>query len=715
MFWVLIKKELKEQFPDSLNGLFWSFLLIAFFLRILDGVYHESHFGWTATSIPLAVANHGYLQWFSYLSYGTGAMLGLMMLLVWKKEANHWQFLRHFPLTLGQIFLGKAVAGILLFSLVVLCPYAFLVLWSCFLGNYPAPWRFEYLYPAGIICLESLFLFLGILFSAFLLTQRWKNFQMLAFCGIVPFFYGSFVAEKKSTSLICLLVGFLLLFWTAYSTFSSANAKRNRKLPSLILFLFGSTALFFLLQTLLITPSKQTKKITHVFFEAKQDKTFSQMERAFRISEPFRQAAYLKSVEAKKRIQLHNRDSIFLQSFVWQNTSHYLEASRSPEWGQYSIQNVSPNLVQLIPDSPLINLYLLHQEKIIALYDWETRQPLGYLGRNGFFQDKTAVQSFATQRLFKVESQWKDNSQLLLLTDEGLFRIHLKLQPYVSKDILLERLQSFTIDPLYLGEIYSWTTTAISSTWKYHRQLELTPKDFVGEVFRSKEHIFMYQRATGKIVLSFKVPEKLAQEKCLHLVFLEKDRLGLIAEKQTNSSPDATEAYLYKINPEGHILWEDFRSFPMEASRFSSNTLSRENLMFGITPFSLVVLCVYLQLEGYPMGSALLSLEQDFFLFLGILLGINAFLGLLGCAVLFRCRNIALSAKLAWVLFVLVGGIPALGIVFLLFLQEKRLPCPSCHQKFSLSLSHCPYCTQPWPKAEPQAWDLIYSNTGELI
>jgi len=216
----LIKKELRENLPLALIGLL-------LFLLLLAHGYHQSRtmldyllLNISAQPSSLQPLLSNLLLKEAVLFCGLfGAVLGWMQT---RNEAHRdlWAYLVHRPVTRHDIFLGKTIAGLVLYGVSAGLPLAGLVVVVWLPGHVAAPFEWPMALPLLEIFLAGLAgYFAGVLTG--LRLARWYASRGLGVGWGIAAFGGIFTCPQyyQSLTLIGFAVGVLgLAVWGAYQT-----------------------------------------------------------------------------------------------------------------------------------------------------------------------------------------------------------------------------------------------------------------------------------------------------------------------------------------------------------------------------------------------------------------------------------------------------------------------------------------------------------------
>jgi ABC-type transport system involved in multi-copper enzyme maturation permease subunit len=148
----LIRKELRENLILTVLGLV--VLVLFILLRYRDYTWSLEHTYLGSDAQPLM--SREFVDFIHFFCAVFGGILGWMQ--VWnERHRDLWAFLVHRPLTRTQLFLGKCLAGLLIYFLMPGLPLLGCVIWVAQPGHVAAPFEWQMVQPlttaflAGIV------------------------------------------------------------------------------------------------------------------------------------------------------------------------------------------------------------------------------------------------------------------------------------------------------------------------------------------------------------------------------------------------------------------------------------------------------------------------------------------------------------------------------------------------------------------------------------
>ncbi len=164
----LLFKEARENVVAAALGLVIYALLLA-------AQYREYVTGFPQLSQPLAESSFAWsTQWFCIIF---GAVLGWLQIHN-ERRPDLWAFLLHRPMTRTQIFLGKTLAGLAIYAIVVGAPLLVFIAWALWPGNVAAPFEWALLRPLAILLLAGVVFYFGGMLTG-LRQARWYGSRAL--------------------------------------------------------------------------------------------------------------------------------------------------------------------------------------------------------------------------------------------------------------------------------------------------------------------------------------------------------------------------------------------------------------------------------------------------------------------------------------------------------------------------------------------------------
>lgn len=211
IFW----KELRENAKWAALGLVVISLGLAYaWARTTDPQEYYSSFQGILAPAVLMVTTLG--------SAIVGGALGLLQI-VPEQARDRWAFLVHRPTSLGAIFRGKALAGVLLYLAATLPPFLVLAWWASRPGAYAGPfdWAMTYAGLSDIFC-GLIFYFAGLLTAV--RPGKWWGSRALAIPAAISFLLESMKGEHFPSTMLWSLAA-LALFAVAAGTSFVANGE----------------------------------------------------------------------------------------------------------------------------------------------------------------------------------------------------------------------------------------------------------------------------------------------------------------------------------------------------------------------------------------------------------------------------------------------------------------------------------------------------------
>src|ERR1017187_4693524 len=196
----LVRKELRENVRLAALGLVVHTLMLV-------QQYREYVAAPTNMSQPLT--NPGILWSAAWFCGIFGAVLGWLQIHN-ERRPDLWAFLIHRPMTRTGIFLGKVMAGLGLYALVVGLPLLCFIVWARLPGHVAAPFEIAMLRPVAVYVLAGiLYYFAGML--ADLRQARWYASRVLGVGVAVVVSLLVSLSPALWQSLLLILIGAAIL------------------------------------------------------------------------------------------------------------------------------------------------------------------------------------------------------------------------------------------------------------------------------------------------------------------------------------------------------------------------------------------------------------------------------------------------------------------------------------------------------------------------
>ncbi|MGO8838938.1 MAG: ABC transporter permease [Limisphaerales bacterium] len=232
----LILKELRENVKLALLGLGILALMLALNAhsystdlknlgetRDYQQIYLQKYLPWQ----PLV--SSGFLTLTGFFCAIFGAVLGWFQIHN-DRHRDLWAFLIHRPITRTGIFLGKTIAGLMLYVLATGLPLAGFVAWVLVPGHVAAPFEWAMLWPLAMLFLSgTLYYFAGMLTG--LRQARWYASRALGL-GVALFVSLMFKSELHLwQALLFILIGGVVLATAVWGGFHSHGFYRGQPAP----------------------------------------------------------------------------------------------------------------------------------------------------------------------------------------------------------------------------------------------------------------------------------------------------------------------------------------------------------------------------------------------------------------------------------------------------------------------------------------------------
>jgi ABC-type transport system involved in multi-copper enzyme maturation permease subunit len=224
----LILKELRENLKLAALGLFiFALILVLFAINHLQmmkslaaGAPPQSY------TIMQPLASPGFWSMTGFFCAIYAAVLGWFQIHN-ERHRDLWAFLVHRPATRTEIFLGKTIAGLILYLLAFILPLTGYAIWALVPGNVAAPFEWIMLQPIAAQFLAGIvYYFAGMLTG--LRQARWYGSRALGL-GAALIVSMSLVSENRLwQSLSIILICSVLLVIAVWGGFHSEGFYRNQ-------------------------------------------------------------------------------------------------------------------------------------------------------------------------------------------------------------------------------------------------------------------------------------------------------------------------------------------------------------------------------------------------------------------------------------------------------------------------------------------------------
>lgn len=691
--WALIKKELHANYAFASFGLLGSLILTSLFWSHPDpDSYRVFTDLWMSASIPSAVVVEQYLGYFQVLCYGVMLTLGLLLSLQ-ERVRKTWEFLTHRPVSRFQILASKLLAGLLLEILVLGIPYGLLVFRALFTNAYPAPWSWSYILPGMEILLQGFVLFQGGILCEMQNRGRFYilRFFLILIFSIVGILY-SVMSNSWMVSFVTLGIVLLIQFFALTHIFLGWN---KTKVVSIFTLTLGSTISSLFLWLLVVGSLEEDLQI------------YSEN---YRWASPVWQlngeAGLLQRGEGEREVELVSLDeklvvnnlaagdkpylpSVFFHQGLYDNSYPYY----TPILKRRKMYRIELFDLPRMGFLEFIRPYFSYDEGLFILYDDQKKEVFGYWGRNGFYPDKRDVKAFGSSYNVRISGVRAGNAmRYYLIFPNGIYELDYKTR--TTKTIFEGSIQNSL---LYFN---------FTPKLKQGENLEKFEEHPPLHVIRSQDKL-IFLKENGEIYREYKLSKHLQKLDVFQVALLPGKILGAIEDSRF--APDIPkENYtvkMYKIDQDSKIIWEKGLNLPSY-----SFEISRIDLRFfgpGVAPmFCSFIWCIQPNILNLIHEYIPPSKINNFLLILLVKWIVVALLA----QIIFSHRGFSAAERLGWTCYAFITGIPGLFVLWMVFGEEKFLPCPECKAKRIPSGLSCPQCHKPWPKPEPREIDLVLSN-----
>lgn len=640
-------------------------------------------FSWNATA-PVPLLSNTFLFSLNWLTAIGGITIGAW--LVFREDLGKtWPFLIHRPVSSSTLLAAKVATAAALYFAALLIPLSLMTL-ACAFGRYPAPWSIQYVFPGFGIVLGGFAFTMATMLCGLRHDAKWYVSRFLPLPLVAVFFlFGNIVSSVPTANFSSSVnASFTLVGWTLVLSFLAAamwNTFTNRPAigrGALALVLSGGVAVVVTVVVMLLSsfvPSLESDESPHrevVWTERGEPLIMATSWRNnYRATLSELDGTVIKTSHDYQTIHEGLSPSVAFQVDDKRQSAilAWLQSEHDVKW----LNNPS------LWDSAPWYLFATPSDRV-SVYDAVSGRLLGYWGENGFDQSPEAVTPFNS---IKSGAYWK--GALFLQTSDAIWELD-------NETKHCERVFSGDVKELQLAQ-----GIGVSSE----------PKRLF---CRLDGEIAVRDLTTGKDT-TYTFPKNVRPTdggQYLTIASLADDKLG-ITVRDNRAEPDEG-TFLAKLAPGGKMVFsKDVTLYPSPSKQRAFWAMCY-GLFAAINPL----------VPGVGFGAALLfnfdetTHSCQYFIkdaHLRIVFSTFAVAALILCPLAtmltLRRRVPELKRRLLWAGFTILTGFSGLAAVWILFLSEKNVPCPSCGKKRPPSQDHCPCCRAPWPPPSGRDVDLI--------
>jgi hypothetical protein len=653
----MVQKELRENIKLAVLGMIIYGLPLLYAYLVYSGALRDLALGsgnWRGGGWqPLLTS--GFLPATSFLCPLLGAALGWFQIHN-ERQRDLWSFLVHRPMSRTQIFVGKTVAGLTLYLLGAGVPFLLFAGWAITPGHVAAPFEWSMLLPATAMFLTGpAYYFAGMLTG--LRQARWFASRAVPLTSAIVLSCWAAVCPQFGQALLVLGAGAAVLGLAAWGAFRSNGyyeGQPNAAKPALALGLVvGTSAVLavaggWITQVLLERWLTAPRSYTH-YAILKDGTIYKQINRSYKTAE---------------NVDLNGRPYVFPDELAIVNRVSFHVDLGEPEDRFFYFKQPDQLFEEMKTTPATLWFYWARYGRAVA-FDTMTRRPIGSLGPDGFTAGELGGARF----------------------------------DYPPKSVpgLLHPLKTATA--LYEVRPASRTAKAMFTT---------AADDPIVGVTAS-----MPEEGSRYIALATR-----------HFVYLLGNEGAVIWKTPYESaSPDYNRISIYFLSPANNFaLWFSPSTEPQrraggklpERVTFLANGQSTRTVVLPNQP-PLFVFDTAEKLMSFlapPFAAAMakclpavigvkLPLQFLWFSLAGAALALS-----IGWWVSGRYAFDAL-ARLSWIVFLLLFGIP--GLLVLLSVQEwpAREPCPNCGRRRVVRREHCEHCDGVFGPAAPTGTEIF--------
>ena len=647
----LVRKEMRENVRVAALGLVVHTLML---------VQQYREYVASPTNMSQPLADSGILWSTAWFCGIFGALLGWLQVHN-ERRPDLWAFLIHRPMTRTGIFLGKVMAGLALYVLVVGLPLLGFFLWARLPGHVAAPFEFAMLRPVAVYVLVGLlYYFAGMLGD--LRQARWYASRVLGVGVAIVVSFLVQISPECWQSLLIILIGAAILATAVWGGFQSDGHYRGQpvwgKAALTTALMVGCLIVAFVAAMLVSNffPRRQPSGTSSDYFMTTNGSVLKSTQRAGRLTE-------VVDLEGKPVLDEKTGKPIEPNGFNGHGataTTVQVEQDGFPGLSPW-IQRDTSLAVPWQANRDTLWYYWSRYGRLVG-YDVATRRCIGSLGPNGFAQNLAGGGD-------RVSDAGTSGGARTLSAAAAVFQLDLEkraistLFTTTADDPILAKYEIVRSD-------YNWEYTMVV-TKRFVRLLT----------------------AEGKPVWQTPYEPARASSTVFQLFLLEPP--GQFALWLSPGGRAEEEA---RAKHPGHVMWIardqgvlrsiDLPALPMPhyVPRF------QEELLSVVTPPSLLatlpVTHVWVWGTGIPRELLLFSWASAVL----VCLPVGLWLG--------RRYQFSIAAHAGWAVFHLLFGVP--GLLAFLSVQEwpAREPCPNCKRLRLVDRPQCHRCGAAWAPPE---------------
>jgi ABC-type transport system involved in multi-copper enzyme maturation permease subunit len=668
----MLWKELRENFK-------WALLALLALTTAELYTLASAHQGYSENFEELTLCSSSFLLATAFGCSAVGVALALVQILP-ELRRDQWAALLHRPVPRSAIFFGKVMAGLLLYAIATVIPFALSVIYVALPGQFAAP-----LVPGMLIPgLSDLFLGPAFYFATLLLCLHrgsWWGSRTAIGLSLMPIFIEHLV---DGWPFLLPLLSALLYLAAAYDAMLRHNsggtrARVGRLALPLVVVLGAETLVLLVLAGLQLLP-KSPRPNTDAFSMV-QIEPDGQIYLVTFTNDGVQKLTDLQGVAVPSSdFQRLEQNATRLDSLSWQ----FHGSEQANAYVQRSPRNLTNYLTELDEVQGKEIWYLLRSRNYFVGYDKLSRRVIGICDADGFKPPGATPHPFARpledsslnsdSRLFWTGSQ----IELLDFPDRSRVTFDSGGAPVFGANALVPNF--LTDKPLYLA-------VALAS------QLRFFDGSGVPKFSFSLPH-------DPHVWSSLSVGTNDSGDR----IYLESQADEFAWKTGSGINPTPPPTYLDVYDAQGHLL-ADYHYVRNNVTIVPASWTERLSLY--LSPFAPALIgTVYSNLVPSPrIGDVEIMdniplpqprLEGVSLGELAILFGLDVVLGIV-VFVWARRENMAPRSAVGWAIFTACFGLAGLITFRLAADWPARVRCPVCGAKRPLPTNECPSCHQTWP------------------
>jgi len=663
----LIQKELRENLKLAVLGLFiFALILTLFVLNHVQMMKSLAAGGPPQGYFMQPLASPGFWSMTGFFCAIYAAVLGWFQIHN-ERHRDLWAFLVHRPATRTEIFLGKTIAGLILYTLAFFLPLTGFIIWARVPGQVAAPFEWIMLRPVAMHFLAGIiYYFAGMLTG--LRQARWYASRALGLGGALIVSMSLVNEPHLWQALGIMLIGGVSLATAAWGGFHSQGGYQGQPAPGKLALIstLGLASLVVAFFAALLLAAALVPRNTDPWSQHQMTKDGT----IYRVTQWFGKPAEIVDLDGKPLLDPKTGRMTELTGFTRRLCNH---AQVSPDFSNHPSRprwyDQSFNRFTLWRTTPDTFWYYWTPYGRLVGYDKTTRRFIGNLGPDGFSTDLSpAGARFNNERNERVLGR-------IIIDEQTVYELDLEHRAIRALFTVTNENCEATLHPTN-ANTFRGTIGAV-------REVSFNSYDWDYTMVVTRCFIYLLT-PEGKTV--WKVPYQPAYPdyKQVQIAFLEPtNRFALWlfpAGRALEKSGWKLPAHVTWLDRDGEALKSvDLPNLPHRLKR----PRPEEKIISLAIPPAIIVTLPLLGDEAWPAAIPWWLMPYSLAAAL-VCIPMGWWLG-------WR-YSFSLRAQLGWAVFYLAWGIP--GLLAFLCVQEwpAREVCPGCKKLRVVDREKCPHC-----------------------